>query len=159
MSDVIKKNKEYLLEYLVDSVHILVLSGFALAQPLFDVLSKYAQFFVTRKSEPADIFLLSLILCLLIPGILVMIEGLVGLINKRARKVFHSHLVITLIAIIALPILKKFPGISSTAIIVTAAMIGFIFVIAYINTGFIRTFLTYLSPAILLFPILFLFRN
>ena len=42
-------------DFLTDAVHVFFLSGLALAQPLFDVLSRGAEFFVARQSRPAEI--------------------------------------------------------------------------------------------------------
>ncbi|MBW2113048.1 MAG: hypothetical protein JRH00_16795, partial [Deltaproteobacteria bacterium] len=60
-------------DFFVDALHSFVLVSFALTQPLFDILARYPEFFVTRKSEPVDIFLFVLTLCFVIPGILVLV--------------------------------------------------------------------------------------
>ena len=64
-------------DFLIDALHIFVLSSFAFAQPLFGLLSRKAEFFVARHSKPVDIIVLILILCVVLPAILVAVEGLV----------------------------------------------------------------------------------
>jgi hypothetical protein len=44
-------------DFLADALHIFVLCSFALAQPLFDLLARSAEFFVAHRSQPLDIFL------------------------------------------------------------------------------------------------------
>src|SRR5215471_10322396 len=94
-------------DFLIDSLHIFVLFGFALAQPVFDVLSRHVQFFVAHGSKPVDVILLVLILCIFLPTIAVLIEWVAGLFGRRVRKAVHGLVVAGLVAGIALPVLKK----------------------------------------------------
>jgi hypothetical protein len=146
-------------DFLVDGLHIFVLFGFALAQPLFDLLSKHAEFFVVRKSEPTDVVLLVIILCLVLPGILVLIEGVTGLFGRRFRKAIHWFMVATLLALIALQVLKKILELPGIPLIIIAAVLGVTVSLAYVRFRHLRMFLTVLSPAILIFPALFLFYS
>ena len=45
----------------VRGAQLLAVSGFALAQPLFDILGKNAEFFAARGSTPGDILLFALV--------------------------------------------------------------------------------------------------
>ena len=146
-------------DFLIDALHIFVLFGFALAQPLFDLMSQYAAFFVARKSEPIDIILLIFILCLVLPGIGVLFELLATVFGRRFRKAFHWFMVATLSVVIVLQVLNKifeFPGI---LLIIMASVLGVAATIAYVRLRPARIFLTVLSPAILIFPGLFLFNS
>jgi hypothetical protein len=60
-------------DFLIDALHIFVLFSFALA--LFDLLSRNATSFVAHRSEPVDIIVLILILCVLVPALVVLING------------------------------------------------------------------------------------
>src|SRR3990172_12636545 len=146
-------------EFLVDSLHIFVLFSFALVQPLFDLLSRSAVFFVARHSEPVDVILLVLILIVLLPTLVVLVEWMVGLLGRWARKGGHSLIVASLVAAIALPVLNKIGGVSGTVLLVGAIFLGVAVTIAYIRFHPVRIFLTVLSPALLLFPGLFLFYS
>ena len=72
-------------EWLIDGLHLFVLCGFAFAQPLFTVLAEGPEFFVARGSRPLDICLLATFLSLGVPALLVLVEGLVGLVSRTAR--------------------------------------------------------------------------
>ena len=60
--------------FITGSLHVLVLFSIALAQPLFSLLSRYAEFFVARQTEPVDLILLTLIVCLGLPLLLILPE-------------------------------------------------------------------------------------
>jgi len=145
--------------FLIDALHIFVLFSFALAQPLFDLLSRNAEFFVARHSEPVDIILLIIILCVLLPVLVVLIEVLAGLFGRRARKGVHGFMVASLLTAITLQALNKifeFPG---TVLLVGAVSTGVMVTIAYIRFRPVRIFLTVLTPVLLIFPGLFLFNS
>src|SRR5438093_9484882 len=58
----------------INSLEVLALCSFAFAQPLFDLISRNAGFFVARKSEPLDIILFVLGLCFIPPLLIVLFE-------------------------------------------------------------------------------------
>ncbi len=153
----IKVGSRHKKEFLVDSTHIFILSAFAIAQPLYDLLSRYADFFIVRHSKPIDIVLLTLFLSILIPLFLVLIEIGLKLINDGIRKFVHLFLVGILITIIIYPILKKFDFLSELLIWVIVFIGGGIFMLSYVRLKQLKTYITFLLPAVLIFPILFLF--
>lgn len=146
-------------DFLVDALHIFVLFSFALAQPLFDLLSRYPEFFVSRKSEPIDIILFIVMISVLLPAIAVLFEALAGLFARRIRKDVHWFMVAILTGVIALQVLIKlfkFPGVS---LIAMAALLGVAATIAYVRLRPAKIFLTVLCPAIIIFPALFIFNS
>jgi len=64
-----------------------------------------------------------------------------------------------LVAVIALPALKKIGGVPSGALLTGATTLGMVAAISYLRFHPVRNFLTVLSPALLLFPGLFLFHT
>lgn len=146
-------------DFFTDALHIFVLVSFALAQPLLDILARYPEFFVTRKSEPVDIFLFVLTLCFVIPGILVLVEALTGLLGRGPRKVVHWFMVAALSAIIFLQVLNRAVEIPGIYLIILASALGLAATVAYAFLRPVRVFLTVLCPAILIFPGLFLFNS
>ncbi|MBI4775661.1 MAG: sulfatase-like hydrolase/transferase [Deltaproteobacteria bacterium] len=146
-------------EALVDLLHLFVLSGFALAQPLYDSLSRQAEFFVARRSEPLDFVVLAFVLSALIPATLALMEWLVDLVAPALRKRFHTAIVALLMALVLLPALKRFDPLPAGIVVLAAAGLGA--GLSYVITRFrpARSFLTVLSPSILFFPVLFLFHS
>jgi len=145
--------------FFIDTLHIFVLFSFAVAQPLFGLLSRNAEFFVARHSEPVDVIFLILILCALLPALVVLIEVVAGLFGQHARKGVHSFMVAILLTVIALPVLNKILELPGAAILVGAAILGVTATITYVRFHAVRMFMTVLSLSLLIFPGLFLFNS
>lgn len=142
-----------------ESLHTFVLCNFAVAQPLFDLLSRNAEFFVVRRSEPVDIFLLILLLCVVLPAAIVGVEGGARLIHQRLGERMHDLVVASLVTGTALPVVKHVGGLPGPALLLAASLLGVATAIAYRRFSAVRLFMTTLSPALLLFPGLFLFNS
>ena len=150
-----------------ESLHIFVLWSFAVAQPLFDLLSRNAEFFVARRSEPSDVMLLILLAGVLPPACLVLMIGILRWLGRWAL-VFQAFqrwtvnlLLPVLIAAIALPALSRLsasPG-GGTVLVAAAALIAVLATIGYRHFPAVRTFVSMLSPVLLLFPGLFVFAS
>ena len=148
-----------------ESLHIFVLWSFAVAQPLFDLLSRNAEFFVARRSEPGDIMLLILLVGVLPPACLVLMIGVLRCLGAWALlfQTFQRWTVnllltvlVTAIALQALPRLSALPGI---ALLPGATLIAVLTTISYRRLPSVRTFVNLLSPALLLFPGIFVFAS
>ena len=146
-------------DFFIDALHIFVLFSFALAQPLFDLLGRHAQFFVAHGSKPLDIILFVIILCVLLPTIAVLIEWAVGLFGRWVRQGMHALIVAGLVACIALPVLKRVGRVPGTALLLVAIILGVLTAMSYVRFHLVRHVLTVLVPALLLFPGLFLFHT
>ena len=62
----------------IRGAQLLAASGFALAQPLFDLLGKNAEFFAVRGSTPGDIVLFALVVTFGPALVLLAVEVVVG---------------------------------------------------------------------------------
>lgn len=136
--------------------HLAVLSAFALAQPLFNLLSDNPEFFAARGSEPAEIIVFAVLLTLVPPALLLGIELLVGLAGRRARQAAHVVLMGLLAALVFLQVLKKSIDASDAVLIGGALVLGALAVAAYVRAAPVRSFMTVLTPAPLVFLVLFL---
>ncbi len=137
--------------------HLAVLSAFALAQPLFNLLSDNPEFFAARGSEPAEIIVFAVLLTLLPPALLLAIELLVGLAGKRARYGAHVVLIGLLAALVFVQFLKKSIDASDAVLIGGALVLGALAAAAYVRAEPVRSFMSVLTPAPLVFLVLFLF--
>lgn len=141
-------------ETVLHILHLFLLANFAVAQPLFNLLSQQAEFFVARGSEPIDIIILVFILSILLPITLIFVERITTFINPYLGKWVHGVLFIFLVTMIALPALK---GLSSGNLpIVTGIFIGCLVLMAYRYFRPIRIFFTALTPTPIIFVGLFL---
>jgi len=144
-------------ELLTDGLHLGVLSAFAIAEPLFSLLSKNADFFAARGSQAIDILLLTAVLTLGPALLLTLVEGLVGLVSRRARRGLHYAFVAALTALFLVQVLKRNGGgLSAVPLLALAALLGAGAATLYAHARALRSFLTVLAPAPLVFAALFL---
>jgi sulfatase-like protein len=136
-----------------------VLSGFALAQPLFDLLGKNAAFFVAHGSTALDVVVFALLVTLVPPAVILGVELVVGLADPRARMAVHLAAVAFLTALFALQIVKRAAEGPSAALLAAAVVVGVLAALAYRRFAPARMFLTILAPVPLLFLALFLFAS
>jgi hypothetical protein len=136
-------------------LHLLVLSSFAIAQPLFDLLGKNGEFFAARGSTRWDVVLFALGVALVPPALLVLLEALTP---RIARGAVHAVFVGGLVGLVALEALNKGGG-SGWMLVVIAAAIGLGAAILYGTTAPARMVVTVLAPAPLLFLGLFLLHS
>jgi hypothetical protein len=141
----------------VAGAHLAGLSALAVAQPVFDLLSKNAEFFAVRGSSAREIVLFALALTLLPPLALLAIEALSGLVDRRLQLGLHLLFVAGFVALIAAQALKRAEGLGATAIILASCALAIAAAAAYWRLPPVRTLLTVLSPAALVFLVLFLF--
>ena len=144
-------------QLLWNGAHLAVLSAFALAQPLFNLLSDNPEFFAARGSSAFDIISFAVLLVLAPAAALLLVEFLVGLASETARDVVH-HLFVGLgFALILLQAFKDLFTASDAVLIGLAVATGAGAAVAYWRAEPVRSFMSVLSPAPLVFLVLFLF--
>jgi hypothetical protein len=141
----------------VRAAHLAVLTGFALAQPLFDILGRNPTFFVARGSTSREIVIFALVVTLVPPAVLALAELGAELINRGLARAVHFVLVGALVAVVSLQALKKAGVFSGTdALLIAAALLGIVAVLLYSEARPFQSFLTLLTPAPIVFLALFL---
>jgi Sulfatase len=151
--------RESLRGLALDGAHLAALSALALAQPLFDLLSDNPEFFAARGSPTLDIFVFAIGLVVIPPAVLVLVEAFAGLADRRLRRGLHLTFVALLAALLAVQALKKLLGLPSAPLIVLAALTGIGLAFAYARLQPVESFVTVLSPAPIVFVLLFLFAS
>ena len=140
-------------------VDIAVLASFAIAQPLFQLLSRSEALFISHGSGAGDVLLLILGVCTVPAGVLALIELLAA--KLAPRRVAAAHLVIltVLLTVIILPIVKRAAPISGGMCVAIALVLAAVLSVQYLRIRTWRWSVVYLSPALLLFPGLLLFAS
>jgi hypothetical protein len=133
-----------------------VLSSLAIAQPLFDLLSKNAEFFVAHRVSAAGVLGLTLGLSLAVPSALAALELATGLIGRGPRRVVHTALIFGLLGLTVLPAIKRADLVDGWWDLVLGLAIATAATGAYATLAPVRLFVTVLCPAVVLFPVLFL---
>ena len=139
----------------IRAVHLTVLSSFAVAQPLLDILGRNATFFVVRGSSGREIVLFALVLTVLPPVVLTLVELLAGLLDAFLGLTLHVVFVAALTAALVLQALKRLGG-PQAVLLPAAALLGLAAGALYHRVRHARSFLTVLAPAPLVFLALFL---
>jgi Sulfatase len=138
---------------------LLAASGFALAQPLFDLLGKNAEFFAVRGSTPSDIVLFALAVTFGPALVLLALELLVALVSEAAAQVLHLVFLGFLGAVFGVQALKRSGVDGTTVLIAGSVLIGVGIAVAAWQWRAARSFLTVLGAAPLVFLALFLFDS
>jgi hypothetical protein len=141
----------------VDAAHIAALSSFAIAEPLFDLLSKSAQFFAVRGSTSTEIVVFALAVVLVPFLTALLLEGLAGLAGETPRRVLHLLFVAGFVTLIALRALKKAYDPQPDPLLLGALAIGAVGALAYWRVRAVRSIANVLVLAPVVFLVLFLF--
>ena len=137
------------------ALHLAVLWAFAVAQPLFDLLGDAPEFFVARGNTRWDIIVLALTVTFVPPLLLVLVEALVGLVSALLREALHLAFVGVLLGAFLLQLLDG-TGAPAGLLVALALAGGALGAFAYARTTAGPQLLTILSPATILFLVLFL---
>ena len=137
-------------------LHLAGLSAVAVAQPVFDLLSRNVEFFAVRGSTRWDIVFFAVGLVVIPPLVLLTLEALAGLAHALAATVLHFVFVGGLVALIVLQIIRAVDT-SSLVLMAVAAAVGAAAALLYARARPARMLLTVLGAAPLVFLVLFLF--
>ena len=137
--------------------NLAVLWTFAVAQPLFDLLGDNPEFFAARGSSGFDIISFSVLLVLLPPLAAPRASSCCcASLGRGAFKGAHLVFIGALVTLIAAQALKKSIDGSDVVLIGLSAAIGIAVAALYARAEPLRSFLNVLTPAPLVFLLLFL---
>jgi hypothetical protein len=139
-----------------DYAHLAVLSTFALAQPLFDLLRRNPEFFAARGAPGLDIVSFAILLVALPPALLLAVELLAGLAGPRARRALHLSFVALLVALLVVQALKRLLDAPDGVLLALTAAAGIAAAAGYARAPIVRAFMNVLSPAPVVLLALFL---
>ena len=152
-------DQTFLRVALTHGARLAVLSAFALAEPLLDILGRNPEFFSVRRASSTSIVLFALFLVFVPPAVLLAVELLVRLVNRRAATVVHLVFVAGLVAVIVLHLLAHRETLTGVGALVVAAAVGIAGALLYSRSRSVGSFLTVLAPAPFIFLALFLFDS
>lgn len=141
----------------VDAAHIAALSGFAIAQPIFDLLASSAQFFGVRGSTSTEIVVFAVAVVLAPFFVALLLEGLVGMAGEGPRRMLHLLFVGGLVTLISLRALKEAFDPAAGPLVLAALALGVGGALFYWRVRAGRSIVSVLVPAPLVFLAIFLF--
>lgn len=144
---------------LLRGLHVLTLSAFALAQPIYDRASEKAGFLSDRGVEGPTLIVLVLLLSVVVPVSLFLVEWCLKQLSVRGEQAARLIVNDILLTSIAIPFFKRLdllPGFIILALGLAAGVAG-----AWCYERFVlaRRFVTVASPGAVLFPLWFLFLS
>jgi len=141
---------------LIDFLHLFALVGFAVAQPLYDLLGRNPEFFVAHRASQAPVIGMVLLLSVGVALGLVLLEFGAWLSGERARRSVHRVFIFGLAVLTVLPMVKRLMSGTDLVIAGIALLMGLVFVVLYVRWQAVRLFVTVLSPVAVAFPLWFL---
>lgn len=141
-----------------EALHFAGLWALAVAQPLFDLLSRSPEFFVAHDTLPGDLLGLVALLCLAVPAGWLAVLRLCRRGGPRVHAVAAGAGVGVLTAVVALAAVKQVAVWSVEASFGVAAVCGALAGAGYVRAPAVRLFATFLSPAALVAPAVFLLQ-
>jgi hypothetical protein len=133
---------------------LLALTGFAVAQPVFDVTGRSPDFFLFRRPSTTALWLLLLVVALVPPLLLWVSEVLVGLVSKTAERVLHLVYAAGLLTTIAVQV-GKHSGHYGRKMAAVALLAGIAFTVLLARSPRVRQAVVYASPAPFVFLLAF----
>ncbi|MFH1283089.1 MAG: sulfatase-like hydrolase/transferase [bacterium] len=140
-----------------DALPLIALWNFAVAQPIFDILSKNTEFFVSQNSKPVDLILLALILSLICPLVLYFIESLIKNISNFLYSAIHLSNIAILLIVFLMQLLKQWANLPAFALLAIAIALAGFCTFAYHRFSISHVYFKYLFFFSFIFIFIFLF--
>ncbi|HEV2060812.1 MAG TPA: hypothetical protein VGR11_15780, partial [Solirubrobacteraceae bacterium] len=139
-------------ELAMAGLHLAVLWSFAIVQPLFSNLAHNAEFFVARDNSGVDILLFAFALVLVPPAAMLLAEVAAAFLRPGLARGIHLAFVTLLAAAAIVGMLKRVLPDTSAVLLPIGALLGAGAAIAYARAPALRSVLTVLVVA----PVVFL---
>jgi len=139
-------------------LHVFALFSLAVSHPLYSVLAQpdHLPFFTAHQSRNIDMGLFILTFSIALPGTLCLVLGIMRLLSKRLASGLFLIIMLTLLFTAQVPLTENWLVANSKFNPVLPAITAVTAVLLYVYFQWARTFLTIMSAAIILSPLLFL---
>src|SRR5262249_25966462 len=141
-----------------DALHVFVLVGFSVAQPIYDRLRDHSAFLLDLRVGLPMMCVLIAGLSLVLPLMLVLVERLLGWSGEKVYNRIHLTLVFVLLLLLALPVAKNLDLFGGVLVLSLATVSAAVATWCYAYVPNIRNVCTLASPGIVPFPAIFLFQ-
>lgn len=141
-----------------EAIHLVILANFAFAQPLFDLIGRHAQILVAWRIDRLGLLCLTIGLALLPGAVLAVVAAGLGRLSRRLRRFFVNVSISLLVALIVMPVLGRAAVLPVVVILLGTLVIGGCGAWLYRRSLSLQTWVTYLTPVLAVFPVLFLLR-
>jgi hypothetical protein len=140
---------------------LLGLTGPAVVQPLYQLVSRYPEFFVAHRATWADILALSASLSIVLPLLGVGCVWLAGRVSRRLQNPVVDTLVAFLVALFAIQALKQ-TGVATVLaawpLVILSLALGIVAAVAHARSVALQTFGAFLAAGAVVLPSLFVLQ-
>ena len=138
------------------TLHFFALTATAVAQPLFDVVSREPTFFVARNTTSGQLVAFVVVIGVALPLVLITVEAIFTRLHAVAGGAVHVVLVTGLCSALLLPLLKRAGGMDTAGVLAASLVFGSIAAFGLRRSNVVQMFVTALSPAAVVVPAVFL---
>lgn len=141
-----------------DALNVFILVVLVVAQPVLTILGSNTLFFLVRRSDSLEVLLFLLVLCILLPAAVAGLCLLVFRLNPVAGRLSAALLVGACAGLFVAPVLKNIEMLSGWQQLNANIFLGALAVLLYALWPLLRTYITYMLPAVLIVPLFFWFN-
>ena len=143
-------------KYFYPILHLLAFCSIAIAQPILDLVSSNPELLIAQQVESSEIIVVVAFLMLVIPLLISIPYLLSKLLSVKFSNIIFLATLGLLVTILAMMMVKRWFDLADIVLLLLSIVASLCFLFLYWRQEAVRLFCTYLSPAILLVPILFL---
>lgn len=143
---------------LIVALHLAGLWNLGVVQPIFDVVAANPEFFVAHRTRGIDLVGLVVLLCVLGPLCGILPTLIASAVGRRSGLVVTWVVVAALLAVIALPVVKRSWDLDASMTFSVAIAVGAGVAFCYIVFAPVRLFASFLSLATVVVPVVFLLQ-
>jgi Sulfatase len=140
-----------------DLLHLAALASIAFVQPLFDRIAGSPEFLLLHRAGWLEVALIVLVFSMGLPLTFCVVRLAASMLGPRSGRAAQLLLVWVCVTTIAMAALEG-TGLSWQRQILAAPGVGLVGTIAYARLETIRLFVSFLAPAVLIVPAIFVFR-
>src|SRR5919107_2570806 len=138
---------------------LFALTGLVIAQPVLDVTGRSPDMFLFRRADRVDILMLVTAVTVLPALTIWLLEVLAGLVSATARRLLHLVAITGLLVLLAVEVVKATTGLRGPGLAAVVAATGLGGGVLYASLSWPRLWLRFLTPAPLVFALLFLLAS
>jgi len=140
------------------AAHLLALWAFAVAQPLYDILQRNGEFFIAHRTQPMDMLMFIGVVSVGLPLVLILPWAVVSWVWPRAGRLALIGLFGVLSAALVSQLLAHRVPLPTPVHLAVAVAVGAVLAWGYATRPAVGTFMTMLSPSVVVFPAIFLLQ-
>jgi hypothetical protein len=148
--------RAYASQIALPAAHLLALWACVIAQPVFDILRRNGEFFIAHRTHPIDLVVFTAVVSIGVPLFFVVPYAALAAVWPRGGRVVLTGLVGLLATALASQMLAHRMPLPTPAHFAIVGLLGVAAAWAYASRPTVRTFMTMLSPSVVVVPAIFL---